>query len=447
MIHYDVIVIGTGEAGTTVAQKCAAAAKKVAIIDYRPYGGTCSLRGCDPKKVLVGAAEVVAHSNQLKTRGIKTQAVIDWPELMRFKKSFVDAVPAKREESLKEAGVVTYHGVARFTSSTTIKVNEEELKATQFVIATGAVPRQLGISGEDLLIDSTDFLDLADLPRDITFIGGGYIAFEFAHIAVRSGAKVRIVHRGDLPLESFDPDLVGHLLKASRDAGIEIILNTEVKAIEKQDDAFLIRAESEGKEISFHSSLAVHAAGRVPELDKLALESADIAYNQEGITVNTYLQSTSQPHVYACGDASASGLRLTPVGVKEAFVAASNLLKGNHTEIEYVGIPTNVFSLPPLATVGLTEQEAHKQGINVKVNYEETTDWFTSKRLNEPVSAFKILIDKSTDQIIGAHVLGPHAEEVINLFAVAIHAGMSASRLRKMVFSYPTSASDIVYMV
>jgi glutathione reductase (NADPH) len=446
--EFDVLVIGTGEGGTTAAQKCARSGRHVAIVDVLPYGGTCALRGCDPKKVFIGAAETVARSQQLLGHGLATAATVDWPDLMRFKNSFTDKVPAGRKASLQKAGIATYHGLARFTGSHAVQVGEQELRAKQFILATGARPRRLGIPGEKLLLDSTAFLELPELPTDLTLVGGGYIAFEFAHLVARCGVAVRILHRGARPLEHFDPDLVAYLVAASREAGIEVVLNTAVVGLERQPDGRLrLQAESGGQAVVYKATLAVHAAGREPNLAALDLDRAGIAYGPAGVTVNEFLQSTTHPDVYAVGDAAASGLPLTPIAAKAAFVAASNLLKGNHTPVAYGVVPTTVFSHPPLAAVGLSEAEATRQGLKFSAKSELTTDWFTARRLLEPVSAYKVLVEEGTGQVLGAHLLGPNADEVINLFAVAMHARHPARELQKLVFAYPTSASDIVYML
>ncbi|HEY9362594.1 MAG TPA: NAD(P)/FAD-dependent oxidoreductase [Chitinophagaceae bacterium] len=446
MEKFDVIVIGTGS-GSSVAQRCAIAGKKTAIIDYLPYGGTCALRGCDPKKVLVGLAHVLSLNKQLQGKGLGTPVTASWKDLMEFKKSFTEPVPGKREKALKSAGVTTYHGRAHFISENTLQINEDILQAKKFVIANGAKPRKLSIPGEELLIDSTAFLELQELPKEILFVGGGYIAFEFAHIVSSFGAKATIVHRGERPLENFDSELVKLLMKASEAAGIKIILKTNVTGISKENGHLLIQAEQEGKGISFSTLLAVHSAGRTADIDDLRLEKVNVSVGKKGVEVNEYMQSVSNPDIYACGDANDKGIPLTPVGRKEAIVLSSNLLKGNHLKIDYGYIPSNVFSLPTLASVGLTEDAAKIQKLNYRVNYEETTGWYASKRLNEPVTAFKVLIDKETGLILGAHLLGNNAEETINIFAVAMNAGLKASELKKTIFSYPTNASDIVYML
>lgn len=446
MEKFDVIVIGTGSGGS-VARRCAAAGKKTAIIDYQPYGGTCALRGCDPKKVLVGLAHVLALNKQLQGKGIATAATSSWKDLMQFKKSFTEPKILKTEAGLKEAGVAIYYGRATFISENTVQINENILHAEKFVIANGARPTKLFIPGEDLLIDSTAFLGLEKLPEDILLVGGGYIAFEFAHIAARFGTKVTIIHRGERPLKNFDADMVKLLVKATEKLGIQVVLNAEVKSITKENSRFMVHAMQEGKEVNFSTSLVVHAAGRTADIDDMGLEKMNISFDKKGIAVNDYMQSVSNANVYSCGDANDKGLPLTPVGGKEAVVLASNLLKGNHSKIEYGHIPSNVFTIPALGAVGLTEQEAKSNNLNFSMHFKETTDWHSSRRLGEPVSAFKVLVDNNTDQVIGAHLLGPNAEEIINIFTLAMNAGIKASVLKKTIFSYPTNASDIVYMV
>ncbi|GAC1310291.1 MAG: NAD(P)/FAD-dependent oxidoreductase [Mucilaginibacter sp.] len=443
---YDVIVIGTGS-GASVARKCAQAGKKVAIIDSNPFGGTCQLRGCDPKKVLIGISQALDISERLLHKGVTETAKLSWKDMMQFKRTFTDPTPVRNDKSLTESGVKTYHGRAAFYSENILEVNGQLLKAEKFVLANGAKPAKLSIPGEEFLIDSTAFLNLNALPDELLLIGGGYIAFEFGHLAARLGVNVTIIHRGELPLENFDQDMVKNLLKATELLGIKVILNTEVKGVSEKNGKLIIHAESAEKEVTFITSMAVHAAGRTADIEDLALEKANVIYGKKGVEVNDYMQSISNPAIYACGDVNNKGLSLTPVGGKEAIVVTSNLLKGNHVKIEYGHIPSNVFTIPALAMVGLTEKAAQNLGFAYKVNYQETTDWFSSKRLNGPVSAYKTLLDKETNQILGAHLLGPHAADVINIFAVAMNGNIKGDQLKRMIFSYPTNASDIVYML
>lgn len=445
----DVIVIGTGTAAQNVAYTCRASGWSVAVVDSRPFGGTCQLRGCDPKKVLVGVAELVDWSRRLQGKGISAPGLsIKWPDMMRFKRTFTDPVPEQTEHSFAEAGITVRHGRARFVDRTAVQVGDDTLVGHHAVIATGARHASLGIPGEEYLTTSTQFLELDNLPPRVVFVGGGYIAFEFAHIAARAGAGVQILHRGARPLNKFDPDLVSQLVQATRDLGVEVQLNTAVTAIERRGDHVLVHAQTGVQEHTIEADLVIHAAGRVPEIDDLELEQAGIARQKEGVSVNAYLQSVTNPAVYAAGDSVASGgFPLTPVAGMQGDIVARNLLEGNQHTPNYTGIPSVVFTTPPLARVGLDEEAAHARGLRFRTHHEDTSGWYSSRRVALPHTGFKVLVEEDTERLLGAHLLGLHAEEVINLFALAIRAGLRASDLKQMVYAYPTGASDVSYMV
>jgi glutathione reductase (NADPH) len=228
---FDLVVIGTGSAASTAAFKCRAAGWSVAVVDFRPFGGTCALRGCDPKKVLVGAASVIDWIRRMESKGVRgDNARIKWLELMRFKRTFTDPVPKQREKSFAEAGIETFHGLARFIGVTTVQVGEDALEGRHVLIATGAKLRRLNIPGEEHLTTSEQFLELDSLPTRILFVGGGYISFEFAHVSVRAGAEVTVLHRSERPLEGFDPDLVQQLVQKTRSLGVDLQLRTEERS-------------------------------------------------------------------------------------------------------------------------------------------------------------------------------------------------------------------------
>ncbi|MDI6886508.1 MAG: NAD(P)/FAD-dependent oxidoreductase [archaeon] len=287
--EYDLIVIGTGAAGTTVAFECSSAGRKVAIVDSSPFGGTCALRGCDPKKILVGGAEIIDRSLSMRGRGIAKEIEINWPELMRFKRTFTDPVPESRGKSFSEAGIDAFQGRASFTGKNTLKIGDEILIGRYITVATGAKPRNLNILGEEYITTSDQFLERDTIPESITFIGGGYISFELSHVAARAGAHVRILHRSKRPLKNFDPDLVDMLIKASQDLGIEIHLNMPVDSIEKKNGKLVVHAGENKNE--FESDMVVHGAGRVPAIADLNLEKAEIEADKRGFLVNEYLQS------------------------------------------------------------------------------------------------------------------------------------------------------------
>ncbi len=448
--EFDLVVIGTGTAAATVAAGCRAAGWSVAVVDSRPYGGTCAQRGCDPKKVLVGAAEALDWARRLEGKGVKAKAKIDWKALMQFKRTFTDPVPASREKGFEQKGIATFHGRARFTGPTSLKVGPEKLEAKKVVIAAGAEPMELGLPGEKHLRTSDDFLELKRLPKRVAFIGGGYISFEFAHVARRAGAEVTILHRGEQPLVRFDPALVEQLVAYSRQLGIKVRLNTEAKAIEKTpgQKGLVVKAVEAGKEQAFEADLVVHGAGRVPAIAGLNLKKAGVEHNRRGVRVNEYLQSVTNAAVYAAGDAAGSdGPPLTPVAGYEGRVVTANLLGGNQTKVEYGAIPSVAFTVPPLAAVGLSEKAAQEQGLKFRVNHGETSGWFSSRRIGEECSGFKVMVEEGSERILGAHLLGPQAEEIINLFALAMQHGLTASQLGKVLYAYPTHASDVQYML
>ena len=374
---FDVIVIGTGTAASAVAHRCRAAGWQAAVVDLRPFGGTCALRGCDPKKVLVGGAEAVDWARRMKGNGIQSEQLqIDWPELMRFKHTFADAVPKNSEAGFTKAGIATFHDRARFAGPSTVQVGNETLEGRYVVIAAGRRPADLKIPGVEHLTTSEQFLELHQFPRRILFIGGGYIAFEFAHLAARVGAQVTVLHRGTRPLSQFDPDLVDQLVAKSRELGIDVNLGTEAKGIEKKSGQFFVHASTSGQQRTFETDMVVHSAGRVPEIDDLNLGAGHVEWDERGVRVNEFLRSVSNPAVYAAGDAAASGgLPLTPVASYESTIVAANLLKGNQQKPNYLGIPTVVFTIPPLASVGLRESEAHEQGLKYRVKEEMTSSW------------------------------------------------------------------------
>jgi glutathione reductase (NADPH) len=367
---------------------------------------------------------------------------------MRFKRTFTEPVAENREKNFKQAGIETFHGRARFVGPTAVQVEKDVLEGRYVLIGAGAKPVDLEIPGTEHLTTSDRFLELEELPSRILFVGGGYISFEFSHIAARAGAQVTLLHRSARPLGGFDPDLVDLLVERTRKLGIDVHLETEVGAVERTGRGLTVQASTGNEMRTFEADLVVHGAGRVADIDDMALEKAGIEWEGRGVRVNEYLQSVSNASVYAAGDAAASaGPPLTPVAAHEGRIVGSNLLEGNHRKVKYPPIPSVVFTVPPLARVGLGEQEAAAQGIRFKSNYRETSGWYTSRRVSEQYSGYKVLVEEETDRILGAHVLGPHAEEVINLFAMAIVSGMKPKDIKKTIFAYPTAASDMRYMV
>lgn len=464
---FNIIVIGTGVAASTVAWECHSAGWKTAVIDSRPFGGTCALRGCDPKKVLVSVAELIDWARRMQDKGVSrkvtTEISLDWGQLMQFKRTFTEPVPKDREDSFNKAGIATFHGNARFTGPNTIRITNEGNSSDQTItsenilIATGSKPAKLNIIGEENVVTSDQFLDLDKLPENITFIGGGYISFEFAHLAARAGSNVTILHRGKVPLAGFDLDLVNILLKRTNEVGINVKLETSVTKVDIKDNGkgfavHLSTSENVHNKIDdkiVETGLVVHGAGRVPDTENLDLGSGGVQSDPNGgIKVNQYLQSITNPSVYAAGDAAATqGIPLTPVGVYEGQIVAQNLLGRNHIQPNYEGIPSVVFTIPPLASVGLQEHTAKQLGLQFRTNFQETSSWYSSRKIGESCSGYKVLVDEANNRILGAHLLGTHAEEVINIFALAIRLGLDLDAIKQGIYTYPTNSYDIRYML
>jgi glutathione reductase (NADPH) len=442
--HFDVLVIGSGTAGQTLAHPIRKAGKTVAVADRRPFGGTCAIRGCQAKKYLVTAAEMVDLTRHMTGNGIGTPATIDWPELIRFKKEFTDEVPDNTENGLWEAGIETLHGTVQFTGENSVLVGDVPITADVIVIATGATPMPLPIQGAEHLLTSEEFLEMPKIPHRLVFVGGGYISMEFAHVAARAGASVTVLEMADRILGGFDPDLVDTLASASKAEGIQLETGVKVSAVRLEDGGFRVETE-DGRH--FSADRVIHGAGRVPEIADLDPGKGNVEYSGRGVAVNAFMQSVSNPRVYAIGDAADAPPQLATVADMEAEAAADNILNGNRTEADHDHVPSVVFTLPSLASVGMGEKEAGEKGLSVKVNKGNPANWPSSWRIGQEFAGFKVILEEETRRILGAHLLCHEAGDMINLFAVAIKQGLTADDLKAVLWAYPTYTSDIKYMI
>jgi glutathione reductase (NADPH) len=442
--EYDIIIIGTGVAGTVCANKAAAAGMKIAITDIREYGGTCALRGCIPKKVLVGVAETVEQVNRFNKLGIMPQSSVDWSKLMEFKQTFVENFPANKEEKFKNMDIETYHGGAKFVSQNEVKIADTVLKGKHILIAPGSVPRKIGIKGEENLITSEQFLNLDELPRRIVFVGGGYISFELAHVAARAGSQVTILQRSEV-LKQFDREMVKLLVKASKEAGININTGVSVSSVESTSSEYTVNTKDrEDKESHIECDLVVNGSGRIAALEGMELERGNVDTKDGFVETNEYMQSVSNPYVYAAGDCVKPGAPLTPVASLQGTTAADNMIKGNVKTVDYTGIPSTVFTLPPLSSVGVSLSESTDR---YEVLIHDRSHWYNSRRLSENYAASKVIIEKESQTIAGAHLLGSHSEEVINLFAMAVRLRLTLSQFKRVVYVFPTASSEVQFMI
>ncbi|MDP4193373.1 MAG: NAD(P)/FAD-dependent oxidoreductase [Bacteroidota bacterium] len=446
---YDIIIIGTGTAGRVFADKVARSGLKIAIVDSGEYGGVSPPRGCDPKKMFTDIAKVTDRNHQLIGKGVEIQKPlkIDWPSLIKFKRTATEECPRKTENHFVEIGIDTYHGRAYFQNTNTVVIGEDKLRGEHIFLATGSKPRKLNIPGEEYITTSEGFMKTEKLPERIIFIGGGYISLEFAHVARRAVSEVTILHRSERLLKHSDADMVNLLIKATEAAGIKILINKPVASIEKDGNGFLVKTEyksgTESEIQCFRADMVVHVAGRVPDIEDLHLERAGVKIEKGFIVVDKYMR-TSNPRIYAGGDCASEGMKLTPVAVLQGEVAAANVLNENSVEADYKGIPSAVHTIPVLASVGISATEDSDK---YKVIFKDRSNWYTTRKAGMEFAASKVIIDEANDRIMGAYILGPNAGEVINIFAAVMRLGLKASDIKRMVFTYPTTFSDIQYML
>ena len=273
----------------------------------------------------------------------------------------------KHEHRYREKGIETFHGTAEFTGPNSISVGRTELHGRHILIAAGAKPMQLSIRGEEHLIDNEGFPAMESLPRRIVLVGGGYIAAKFSHIAARAGAQVTVVKRGPRMLTQFEPELVAWLMESFSAVGIDVRTKTTVIAVDRDGDGFTVRGESNGEKVAIAADLVVHAAGRTPALERLNIAAANVEGEGNHLHLNEYMQSVSNPAVYAAGDAAQIGPPLTPVSSHDAKVVAANLLNGNYAKPDYRGVPSVAFTIPPIAAVGMGEEQARASFLRYKV--------------------------------------------------------------------------------
>ncbi len=446
--HYDVVVLGSGNAGMAAAGAARAAGKSVAIVESRDVGGTCPIRGCVPKKVLVAAAQTLHQIERASAHHIHVDDVrLNWPDLMARERTFVDGVSEDFAASLESRGIDLFEGAARFAGTDRIAVGDQILHAEKIVIATGSTPRPLPIPGADHLITSDDVLEMDTLPGSLVFIGGGVIAFELAHVLARAGTEVTILEAMPRILSDLDPDLVAHLHTESERIGIRIETDVVVKEAVLDGNRLTVNANRDGEPVSFSADRVVNGAGRIPDVHRLDLDAGGIEHDGTKILVDTALRSVSNPNVFVAGDALTGTAQLSALATYEGKQVGKSLVNGTLHAPDYHVVPSAVYTVPALASVGLTEAQATEKGLKFSVKSNDMTDWRSARTHAETVAYAKILIDDDSEEILGAHLIGHGAEEVIHLFAFAMKHGVTASEIADTVYAYPTFSSDIKFLV
>lgn len=440
---YDAIIIGGGNAGFGVSSVLAEAGQSIAFIEKAEFGGTCPNRGCTPKKVLVAAAASLDAISKASAHGISVgEAKLDWSALIDRKSEMIDFIPGAMQGLAEKRGDV-YAGDARFTGPNSIRVGESELSARNIIIATGSKTRPLPIPGAELMITSDEVLSQREQPGEIVFIGGGVIALEFSHVYARAGTNVTILEVMPQLLPRLDADLVAQLQTATEALGVSVHTGVSVSAVREADGRREIVFEQDGETRTITADQVINGAGRIANVDGLDLEAADIAHDGVRIDVAPHLQSTSNPAVWVAGDALVHTAQLSPVATHEGQMVARNILNGTTEAPDYTALPSSVYTVPSLATVGLTEAAARETGAEIRVTSNDMTGWFSGKSYAETAAWAKIIIDTKTDRILGAHLIGHNADDLVHTFALAMKHGITAGSLKETIFAYPSFSSDI----
>jgi glutathione reductase (NADPH) len=445
---YDVVIIGGGNAAFGVTVPTRKAGLKVAMIEERDLGGTCPNRGCTPKKVLVAAAHALHQIGRAHVHRIKVgKAKLDWAELIDREKEMIEGIPDSLEETLQERGVDLIRAPAKFVGRNAVDAGGKRLEAKTIVIATGSTPRPLPLPGAELMITTDDVLSERKLPESVVFIGGGLIALEFGHVYARAGAEVTILEVAPRLLPAIDADAVAEVRKDSERIGITVHTGVKVKRVEKTNKRLRTVFEVDGKEVSVKSDRVVNGAGRIANVDALDLAAGKIAHDGFRISVDETMRSTSNQSVYLCGDALSGPPQLSPIATYEGRLVGRNIVEGPKHKPDYASIPSCVYTIPALATVGLSEAKAKEKALKVRVHVNDMEYWFSTRTFAETLAWSKIIVDEETDAIIGAHFVGHDGQELINIFGLAMKHGITASQIRDFIYAYPTFSADIKSML
>jgi glutathione reductase (NADPH) len=445
MADFHLFVIGAGSGGVRAARVSAAYGARVAVAEEYKVGGTCVIRGCVPKKLLVYGAHFAEDLDDAAMFGwdVPTKR-FDWPTLRDNVLAEVGRLNEAYTETLTSHGVTIFHERAVLTGPNSLKLaNGKQVTADKILIATGARPHMPEIEGIKHAISSNETFQLPALPKRVVIAGGGYIANEFAGIFNEFGSKVTVVNRSDVILRGYDQQLVDRLLQISLRKGIEFRFNATIDRIERRDDGSLKMAMSGCEDIEADQML--FALGRKPNTENMGLVEAGVALGDNGQIKVDADNRSSVPSIFAVGDVT-DRVQLTPVAIREGQAFADTFFGNKPRQVDYSCIPSAVFSHPPLAGVGLTEGQARNKLGSIKTF---TSDFRPMKNVlagrNER-ALYKLVVDGGTDEIVGVHMIGPDAPELLQVAAVAVKARLKKAEFDETVALHPTMAEELVLM-
>ncbi len=440
--QYDLIVIGGGSGGVRAARWAASLGAKVAICEEDRYGGTCVLRGCIPKKMMVYAGHFIDDIHTAKDFGLDIEVKgHDWNGFRKSREKELSRLSGLYENMLTKNGVEIFSGRGKIVDAHTVKVGTHNLRAKNILVAVGGKPWRPEVPGSELGIDSNGFFKLEERPKRVVINGGGFIGVEFACLLNHLGSDVHIVIRSETILRGFDQETATFLQKSMEEAGITFHLNSNILSIRESGPDKIIGLEH--KELKVDE--VIFATGRIPMTQDLGLESVGVATDKSGaIKVDSYSQ-TNIDSIFAVGDVT-NRMNLTPVALQEGMLVAEQLFNQTKKPMTYDYIPSAVFSSPPLSTVGKTEEECLKEGLDIEVYTSSFRPLKYTLGSRQIRTFMKMIVEKKTNIVLGLHMIGDDAPEIMQGFAVALKAGATKDIFDQTIGIHPSSAEEFVTM-
>lgn len=440
---FDLFVIGAGSGGVRAARFAAGYGARIAVAESRYLGGTCVNVGCVPKKLLVYGAHFADDFEQASGFGWSLgEANFDWPTLIANKNREIERLNGIYRNLLTNSGVSLFEGHARIVDAHTVEVNGQRHSTERILIATGGWPQIPDIPGREHAISSNEAFFLKQLPKRVLVVGGGYIAVEFASIFHGLGAQTSLLYRGDLFLRGFDGAVREHLRDELSKKGLDLQFNADIASIERNADGSLAATLKDGRVLE--ADCVFYATGRRPMLDNLGLENVEVKLDQRGYVEVDDLFQTSTPSILALGDVIGR-VQLTPVALAEGMAVARRLFKPDeYRPLDYSMIPTAVFSLPNIGTVGLSEEQAIEDGHKVKIFESRFRPMKLTLTEDPERTLMKLVVDADSDRVLGCHMVGPEAGEIVQGLAVALKAGATKQIFDETIGVHPSAAEEFV---
>ena len=443
--EFDLFVIGAGSGGVRAARFAAGFGAKVAVAESRYLGGTCVNVGCVPKKLLVYGAHFAEDFEQASGFGWSLgEADFDWATLIANKDREINRLNGIYRNLLVNSGVSLIEGHAKITGPHEVEINGQRHTANHILIATGGWPQIPDIPGHEHAISSNEAFFLKELPKRVLVVGGGYIAVEFAGIFHGLGAKTSLLYRGEMFLRGFDGAVRKHLHEELVKRGMDVQFNADIERIDKQADGSLKATLKDGRELI--TDCVFYATGRRPMLDNLGLENTAVKLDKRGFVEVDDLYQSAEPSILAIGDVIGR-VQLTPVALAEGMAVARRLFKPEqYRPVDYRMIPTAVFSLPNIGTVGLSEEQADEAGHKVQIFESSFRPMKLTLTECQERTLMKLVVDADTDKVLGCHMVGPEAGEIVQGLAIALKAGATKQHFDETIGVHPTAAEEFVTM-